>query len=143
MSNSDDFNEVGYRKPPKHTQFEKGKSGNPRGRPKGSQNLAIILDKIGRERVKVTENGGSRYISKLEASILQTYNKAVHGDLKAFRELLHLIQSLADSMHIAMPSPVTNENENAVMASMIERIRQSEDPPSNDGSDPKAAEPSR
>ena len=32
--NTSDSYEVGYGKPPKSTQFEKGVSGNPKGRPK-------------------------------------------------------------------------------------------------------------
>ena len=32
--------QVGYGKPPRHTQFAKGKSGNPKGRGKGVRNFA-------------------------------------------------------------------------------------------------------
>jgi hypothetical protein len=34
---------VGYGRPPKHTRFQTGQSGNRRGRPKGAPNLATAL----------------------------------------------------------------------------------------------------
>ena len=37
--------EVGYGRPPKHTQFKAGTSGNPKGRPKGSLNLMNAIMK--------------------------------------------------------------------------------------------------
>src|SRR5262245_29748444 len=37
--------EIGYGKPPRHTRFQKGQSGNPRGRKRGSVNTEITLRK--------------------------------------------------------------------------------------------------
>ena len=55
--------EVGYRKPPQHTQFRPGESGNPAGRRKGVRNLATDVKRILKVPVKVKENGRSRKIS--------------------------------------------------------------------------------
>ena len=55
--------EVGYGKSPRHRQFVKGQSGNPRGRPPGAKNLKTLLSKALNELVIVTENGGQRKIS--------------------------------------------------------------------------------
>ncbi len=140
MADNDDThdknNEVGYGKPPGHTQFVKGQSGNPKGRPKGSQNLSTILDKVGRERVRVTENGRVRYITKRKATILQLVNKAVAGDLNAARVLLSWSMWLANSEQTGAPSPVSHERDKLVMENLIERIRQSQDVPKENDADP-------
>src|SRR5436190_1415506 len=72
---------VGYRKPPTHSRFKKGKSGNPNGRPKGTVNFATVLLKTLREKVVIKENGRRTVITKLEASVKQLVNKAASGRL--------------------------------------------------------------
>ena len=52
--------EVGYGKPPRHTRFKTGQSGNLRGRPNGSHNLSTLLSEALNEPVVVAENGGRR-----------------------------------------------------------------------------------
>ena len=82
---------VGYGKPPEHTRFRKGRSGNPAGRPKGAQNLDALLDKALREKVAVKDaSGRRREISKLEAALTQLVNKAAGADLRAIRLLVDL-----------------------------------------------------
>jgi Family of unknown function (DUF5681) len=46
--------EVGRGKPPVHSRFKKGQSGNPRGRP--AKNLAVLLAAALNETVTVTED---------------------------------------------------------------------------------------
>jgi hypothetical protein len=84
--------EVGYKKPPQRTRFQKGQSGNPRGRPAGSKNLATILTDALDEKVTVTEDGRRRRIPKREAMITQLVNRAAQADLKALQILLGLIR---------------------------------------------------
>ena len=59
--------EVGYRKPPKTTQFKAGKSGNPKGRPRGSTNLATDLSAELSEQITVREGGQARRVTKQRA----------------------------------------------------------------------------
>lgn len=143
MANNNDDHEVGYCKPPGRTRFVKGQSGNPKGRPKGSQSLATILTKVGRQRVKVTENGRTRDITKSEAAVLQLWNKVVSGDLNAARVLQSWLTSFVDSEQTAVASPASHERDKLVMESLLERIRQSEDLPQDNGTDPVAKDPPR
>jgi hypothetical protein len=59
--------EVGHGKPPRHTRFKKGQSGNPRGRPKGSKNLPTLLTEALNEPVVVAENGKRSATADLRA----------------------------------------------------------------------------
>ena len=81
---------IGYGKPPKATQFQKGKSGNPRGRPKGSLNLATDLASELGEVITVSEHGRPRRVSKQRALIKSLMAKALQGDIRAATALLAL-----------------------------------------------------
>jgi uncharacterized protein DUF5681 len=81
---------VGYGKPPEHTRFRKGRSGNPKGRPKRSENFARLARRTLNERIVVRENGERRSISKLEAVLKQLINKAATGDQRAIRDVIKL-----------------------------------------------------
>ena len=75
---------VGYKKPPVHSQFKPGQSGNPKGRPKKvGASISEAFWKELNTMVIVTENGKSRKISKLEAMAKRHSVKAINGDPKS------------------------------------------------------------
>ena len=82
--------DVGYRKPPAATRFKPGKSGNPKGRPKGSANLATDLSAELGEQITVREGGRPRRISKQRALVKSLMAKALQGDVRATTALLAL-----------------------------------------------------
>ena len=86
--------EVGYRKPPRHTRFTKGQSGNPRGRPPGAKNLKTLLSDALNEFVIVSENGGRRKITKREAIVTQLVNRSASADFRAIKILLDMVRDI-------------------------------------------------
>ena len=98
---------VGYGKPPRHSGFQKGRSGNPKGRPKGSKNFATLLTEALDEKVQVTEDGKRRRIAKRELVIKQLVNKSAAADLRAIKQLTNIVQGIegrTGAAH-APPSP--------------------------------------
>jgi hypothetical protein len=85
---------VGYGKPPRHTRFKKGQSGNPRGRPKGSKNLPTLLTEALNEPVVVAENGRRRKITMRQAIIKQLVKRSATADLRAMKILLDMVRDL-------------------------------------------------
>lgn len=84
--------EVGYRRPPKNSQFQKGKSGNPKGRPKGSKNFLTLLNKELEQKVTVNENGRKKTITRQHAIVKRLVAGALSGDPKATLTLLDVLK---------------------------------------------------
>jgi hypothetical protein len=79
----DDLERVGYKRPPKAHQFQKGKSGNPRGRPKSKLTFLQTLERALDERVTVTVKGKQVAKSKRELAAITLANNFAKGDPKA------------------------------------------------------------
>ena len=90
-----------YRKPPLHTHFKKGQSGNPRGRPK--KNLPALLVAALNEPVYVTTNGRRRKITKREAVITQLVNESAGGNLQATRMLIDMMKEIEEKTSAEPP----------------------------------------
>jgi hypothetical protein len=121
---------VGYGRPPQHTRFQPGRSGNPKGRPKGSKNFSTLFSEELAQPVTFTENGKRRRMPKRQALAKQVINKALSNDSKAAALVLDQIHrsegSAGDSVTIEVDQPANK----LVMESIIRRIRMTEDAPS-------------
>jgi hypothetical protein len=84
---------VGYKRPPLHTRFRPGMSGNPRGRQKGVRNFAADVKRTLEIPVTLSENGKSKRVSTQEALILRLREKALKGDARALETLLSLART--------------------------------------------------
>lgn len=115
---------VGYRKPPVHSRFKKGQSGNPRGRPKGERNRTTILNSILNERVVVTDNGMRKRITKQEAVYKQLVNKAASGDPRAAQLLLSEMREIEGRIG-STPSgrEILEEIDQQVFQNFLKRMR--------------------
>jgi hypothetical protein len=118
VSISADF-DVGYGKPPKDTQFKPGRSGNPKGRPKGSRNAITILKKALEEKVAVHENGRRYTRSKAEVMCAQLANKAAGGDLAALRLVFAFAGQLDSAAEAVNPDKLADQE---VIRKLLDRM---------------------
>ncbi|MDA0369534.1 MAG: DUF5681 domain-containing protein [Proteobacteria bacterium] len=82
---------VGYRQPPTSTRFQKGRSGNPKGRPKGRHNNLPYEAVLG-QKVTIREDGVERQVTAAEAFLLQITKRGLEGDGRAARAAMAAIE---------------------------------------------------
>ena len=124
MAEDENDYKVGPGRPPLHTRFRKGQSGNPGGRSK--KNLPALLADALNEPVFVTIDGERRQITKREAVVHQLVNKSTTADLRATKMLFDMMKDAEQKAGVAAPAPERRRLEEAdkeVVQLLKERLR--------------------
>lgn len=110
---------VGYKKPPKHTQFPKGQSGNPRGRKKGSRGLKTDLH-AELNRVLEVKMGSYRFKGTSQQLMLRGLALlAANGNLKASAQLLPLILTVFGTEDRGADKKMLSAHDQAILDSFL------------------------
>ena len=113
--------EVGYGKPPKKTQFAKGRSGNRRGRPRNTRNLRTDLRTVLEENLTLTVGGREVKLSAQRAMLVALRNKALKGDVRAVSVLIALLERLMPETLIDEVRASVPREDVAIFAEAIDR----------------------
>jgi hypothetical protein len=115
---------VGYKRPPVHTRFQKGRSGNPRGREKGVRNFAVEVKRSLEIPVKLNDNGRPKRVSTQEALFMRLREKALKGDNRALETLLGLARTHNnDAAGDRLGDQQMAPEDHAILEAFIEEVR--------------------
>jgi len=119
---SADDAKVGYGRPPVHTQFKPGQSGNPRGRKKGTLNFATDLKRTLEAPITLTDPGKKpRKVSTQTAVLLRLREKALKGDARALDRLLELAR-IFHTGPISEPTTAISSDDQAILDAFREQV---------------------
>jgi hypothetical protein len=118
---------LGYGNPPVEHRFQKGRSGNPKGRPKGAKSLKTIATKLLSEKVVVSTSAGRRKVSRIEALIMKFIEQASKGNIRALHSLLALYtQAVPDEAHDVLaaraPDAALTTSDEATLAYLRQQV---------------------
>ena len=103
MSNNEKNDLIGYGKPPTPNRFQKGHSGNPKGRRVGPLNIQEAMHKALRSTVNVTEGGERKRMSMAEVVVTRLANRVTSGDARA---IVTAIAILRQGRQAALEGPI-------------------------------------
>lgn len=106
---------IGFGKTDPETRFKPGKSGNVKGRPKGSKNLSTMVREAAETKEEYVHKGQKSKASRLELGLQQLSLKAAKGDIKALAQLMQLYAQYGPP-----PQPANDEIDPTADAQAIE-----------------------
>jgi uncharacterized protein DUF5681 len=129
--------EIGHGKPPATSQFKKGKSGNAKGRPKGTRNLKTDLTQELQEKILVREGDRPVRISKQRAIVKTLVAKTLKGDARITNTFVNLLLRALDleGAAVATDEPLTADEQEA-LAVLEERLLRKAKVATSNGGDP-------
>jgi Family of unknown function (DUF5681) len=131
--------EVGYGKPPIHSQFRPGQSGNPAGRRKGVRNLRTDVMRMLATPVKVKEGGRTRTRSTQEAALMYLREKVFKDDTRALDRFLELAVRFNDDAAEVGPAQPLPADDQAILAAYVAECVPAETSPATDEEDANSA----
>lgn len=108
---------VGHGRPPKATQFKKGASGNPRGRPKKVRSVGAILREALSRKISVQENGATRKVLALDVIIRRLVNDAARGVPHSMKHLFLLLDRYGESAQTDIDAAALSADDRAILDS--------------------------
>lgn len=121
--------EIGYGKPPTHTRFKPGRSGNPRGRPKGRKNFRTELLEELHEGIAVREGGRRRTVSKQRAMLKTLTAKALQGDARAATLIVNMVFRVLQQDEEPVEEDNLSTEDHAILEAYEARIRRNTSEP--------------
>src|SRR5689334_18923380 len=88
--------EVGYCRPPLHSRFKPGQSGNPSGRVKGSKNLKSLFHQILNEQIPLVDGSQSKKVTKAEVLMRRLIIGALKGDSRSIMTLMRIAEQTGE-----------------------------------------------
>jgi hypothetical protein len=112
--------DIGYGKPPRTHQFKPGKSGNPKGRPKGAKNEETILRELLQQKISLNERGKSRRITIHEGIFRRIIEDCLKGNTKSATFLLnrHHAMTSGEPMESGL-----SEDDEAVLEAYVQKYQ--------------------
>ncbi len=95
--------EIGYKKPPVATRFKKGNRANPHGRPRGSKNLASLLEKALDQAADADPSERRGRLTKRDLVVARLVERSAGADLAATKLLFELLRKI-DPRRVTTPS---------------------------------------